>query len=151
MRKLIEKGVPKVIVNAERHRRTPRHWPFQLRLFLFRLLGFVCGRFTARPWHHPGVHFAETLCFARFHAFSSCRLVVFLRWERHVFSRARFFSSGFAQKAAGKTYPKHYNITENESQNRGQFDKKSVKYQASVLGAFLVDPGGGASLADRQI
>jgi hypothetical protein len=24
-----------------------------------------------------------------------------------MFSRARFFSSGFAQKAAGKTYPKH--------------------------------------------
>ena len=105
--KIDRKRVPKVIVNAERHRRTPRHWPFQLRLFLFRLLGFVCGRFTARPWHHPGVHFAETLCFAGFHAFSSCRLVVFLRWERHVFSRARFFSSGFAQKAAGKTYPKH--------------------------------------------
>ena len=58
MRKWIEKGMPKVIVNAERHRRTPRHWLFQLRLFSLRLLGFVPGRLTARPLLDPGVMFA---------------------------------------------------------------------------------------------
>ena len=52
--KSTENGGPNCIVDAERHRRTPRHWPFQLRLFVWGC--WVCVRpiqcaTLAPPWH----------------------------------------------------------------------------------------------------